>query len=184
MASGDVSARVVHRTARLAAELAAMPRRGVERGSLEMKKAVISERDKAVGSDGRMSGVGRNGASLNARYDIRAARGGATSIVRATGPWQLIERRTVPHLILSRYAGGSRRSRARLAEVSIINTGRARLRRRGAINIPGIGWRAYARHPGTPGKRPFAKGVNAGEPRALAVMRADAVDAVRRGFTR
>jgi hypothetical protein len=67
--------------------------------------------------------------------------------LKATGPWQLIEENTSPHIIRPK-----RRSKSK---------GRGA---KGAIGIPGIGPRAYAHHPGTKGKHPWAKGVEKAEP--------------------
>jgi hypothetical protein len=57
-----------------------------------------------------------------------------SALVRFTGPFHLVNNPTKAHQIVPGGRGGRRRSRKR------------------ALNIPGIGPRAYATHPGTPGK--------------------------------
>ena len=111
-----------------------------------------------------MSGVGRRGAKLGVRYDMT---GDSEALLRATGPWQFIERDTKP--------SGRNRPRAHQA---------GRRRRRGgprALAAPGFGPVAAARNPGTTGKHPFEKGVKKAERKAfdkLADHVTDAIDKV------
>ena len=65
----------------------------VSSGALKAKRAIEGTRDKATGGDGRLSGVGRRGAKLGVRYDVKDG-AKPTAVVKATGPWQLIERDT------------------------------------------------------------------------------------------
>lgn len=87
---------------------------------------------------GRLN-VGKRGQKVGVRYDLRSD---AEAVVRMTGPAHLLERNTKAHRI----------PRER-------KTGRARKR---YVVIPGVGVRAYANHPGTKGKHPFERGVEAG----------------------
>lgn len=73
---------------------------GVRRAALETKTIINAEIQKVTG-DMRLSGVGRRGARVSARYDIRGTTN-PTALIRAIGPIQLIERRISPHAILPR----------------------------------------------------------------------------------
>jgi hypothetical protein len=94
----------------------------------------------AVGAgSGRLRGVGKKGGTIGVRYDVL---GPDRVVVRATGQFQLLESNTKAHRI------PKMRSRQRV------------------VVIPGIGVRAWANHPGTKGKHPWAKGVVIGVPLA------------------
>lgn len=82
------------------------------------------------GGDSRLSGVGRNGARVNARFDM-TARGVE---FKATGPLHFVANPMSPHKITPK-----KRSRAKV------------------LAIPGIGVRASAMHPGTRGKDTWNK---------------------------
>lgn len=121
--------------------------KAVERVAQKVKRAAEKERNRAVGFDGRLSNVGKNGAKLGVRYDFKSQNGKPAALVRATGPWQIVEGDTVPHVITSRYAGGSRLRRGAFGPA--LPGGR-----RSVILTP-WGYRRYARHPGTKGKHPW-----------------------------
>jgi hypothetical protein len=142
---------------RLSDDMPALERRVVERGALIVKNAVLTEMRAAVGADLRMSGVGRKGAKIGARYD--KGNRPSTAVVRATGPAHLIERSTRPH-----------------------DVPRARARGRRLIAIPGVGVRASARHPGTRGRRPWARGLAGSVPKIPAVLRDEAAAELRKHF--
>lgn len=93
---------------------------------------------------GRLN-VGKRGAKVGVRYDLRSD---TEAIVRMTGPAQLIERDTKAHRIPRGTVGQGRRQRA--------NTKR--------IVIPNVGVRMWAQHPGTKGKHPWEKGLQASLP--------------------
>lgn len=84
------------------------------------------------------SGVGRGAGrspvskKVSAKYDLRGGEQDASALVRYTGPAHLLNDRTKAHVI-------RRRKSAR-------TEGRG-----GGINIPGVGVRRYAMHPGTKG---------------------------------
>ena len=75
----------------------------------------------------RLSGVGRRGAKVGARFDIK----GDGVDVKATGPLHFVANPMSPHRIPKQRG--------------------PRARKRYAV-IPGVGVRAYANHPGTRGK--------------------------------
>ena len=100
-------------------------------GAVKVHRKVI-KRD--AGGDSRLSGVGKRGAKVGARFDIK---GRDRVELKATGPLHLIERPTRAHRIPRQ---------------------RKRGRRRYAV-IPGVGVRAYANHPGTRAKRTWTRAV-------------------------
>ena len=132
-----------------------LPKAQVAESSLIVKKSV------QVFMPARLRGAGKRGAKLTVRYNEGVYPDGAKSLVYVTGPAQLIERDTQPHLI-PRQRG-------------------ARARQRYAV-IPGVGVRAFANHPGTKGKHPWAKGVEAAMPRVRRVFEVKADLALRRIF--
>ena len=126
--------------------------RAVEGGSKDtLKAAALVAKDEQLkrmradsGGDLRLSGVGRNGAKLNVNFKLA----GDTATVRAIGPLPLINNDTRAHSIRSRRAGG----------------------RRAVINIPGVGFRRSANHPGTSGKDTWQVGRKSAEPKVRQAM--------------
>lgn len=230
-----------------AVEIGRSQRTGVERASFAMKQRISAEASRASGGDGRLSGA--KDARISVRYDVKGERN-PTALIRALGPWQLVEFDTNPHFITSRRGGGSRRSRAarlggsgsrtlrgvtittaagntlaftsgdlaaalgssrrrntsgRLGEalgVEIVDFRRTRITEgstvgfgpvapgagsglggRGGIDIKGVGWRRYARHPGTRGKRPWARGRDRGLPEARKELLLTSLKALRKVWT-
>lgn len=139
----------------LAGDYADLPKAQVREASLLTKKSVQTF------MPGRLRGVGRAGAKLNVRYDLNDQSGeDASSTVYVTGPAQLVENDTRAHRIPRQ---------------------RTRGRRRYAV-IPGVGVRAYANHPGTRGKHPWAKGVEAAIPGIRRIFETTSEVALRRWF--
>lgn len=151
-----VSKTVARKVNAAAASIARGRKEAVAEAALVMKRSVEQQRDRATG-DGRLSGVGRSGAKLGVRFDLKGSMN-PTALLRALGPWQLIERKTSAHKIRPRKRRGKR-----------------------AIAFGGIA-RAWAQHPGTRGKEPWAKGIDAGIKPALRVLRSAMVQAVTKGF--
>jgi len=108
---------------------------GVQQSALFVTRGIRDE-IRSVTGDMRLSGVGARGARVGAKYDVKGTTN-PTAIISATGPLQLIERRTNPHPISNR-----RRSKKK------------------ALKMADGGFAKSAMHPGTPAKRPFAKGVS------------------------
>lgn len=104
-----------------------------------------------------------NAGRLNVRYDVRTGTN-PVALVKAVGPWQLIENDTRPHRIVSRYSGGTRSRRAQTGVFGPIRPGSIRGGRRAVVLTP-YGYRRYARHPGTRGKHPWQKAMNRATPR-------------------
>ena len=119
-------------------------------GAVKVHRKII-KRD--VGGDSRLSGVGKRGAKVGARFDIK---GRDRVELKATGPLHLVNGPTSPHRI----------PRERKTK---------RAKKRYAV-IPGVGVRAYARHPGTRAKRTWTRAV----PKALSA----ATDEIREEYWR
>lgn len=109
------------------------------------------------GGDMRLSGVGRRGAKVGARYDVRGNR----VEVKAIGPLHFVAHDTKAH---------------RMPRV------RGRRARRRYVVIPGVGVRAYAMHPGTRGKDTWNRGREAAAPKVTKIMRSELANVVKRGF--
>lgn len=97
---------------------------------------------------GRLN-VGKRGQRIGVRYKVDTD----TATVFMFGPAQLIERDTKAHRIPNATKGRGRVKRAN----------------RKPINIPGVGWRQFADHPGTKGKHPWEKGVESALPELVKV---------------
>lgn len=110
--------------------------KGVRAASLYVVRGIRAEIMVATGGDNRLSGVGKNGKRVGARYDIKG-RVNPTALIKATGPLHLIERDTSAHEIKAK-------------------------RRRGGNAALKVGDKFYrsVEHPGTRAKRPFGKGVD------------------------
>lgn len=179
---GDVAKRVV--------KLA----KAVEQGSFdtvkkaaEIAKAEQLKRMRAdSGGDLKLSGVGRakgkpGNAAIGVNIKVSKASGfgvDATAVVRATGPLQLINNDTAGRVIRSAYQSGQYRksSKGRGGVVASQFIGPALPGatftgdRRAVLNIPGIGFRRSARHPGTKGKGTWQVGRKAAEPKIRQAM--------------
>lgn len=127
--------------------------------ALILKRSVEQERDRAVGSDGRMSGVGSRGAKLGVGFDVKGRRY-VTAILQARGPWQLIERDTDPRAIGAKYLGSRKAVQRRAGGGRGAFAGLTRKPNRPrALAFAGV-LRATAQHPGTRGKKPWRRGID------------------------
>jgi hypothetical protein len=106
------------------------------------KKHHLAVIESDSGGDLRLSGAGRKGAKVGARYDIISGGADASGTVSKTGPLHLLANPTKPHVMPRARKRGGRR----------------------VLVIPGIGVRAFANHPGTKGKDTWAKGRRKAEP--------------------
>lgn len=130
----------------------------VNKAALMTKTTVLAFLTTATGGDRVLSGVGRNGAKLGVSYNTRGFYGNPTALVRATGKaFPLIERDT---------------------KTGVRN--RRRRSRRSALTAQGPQMGYY--HPGTKGKHPFERGVNAAEPYTMGVFRRAHVESLRMTF--
>lgn len=148
----------------------------VGKAALVLKTSVQANLRTAVGSDLRMSGVGRRGAKVGVRYDVKGQRN-PTALLRATGPVPLVERNTSPHTILPRGVGRVQGRRTKLAR----QAARQNLYDALFAGTVGAGVRPLAlgngrfayrvSHPGTRGKQPFEKGIERATPAAQKILR-------------
>ena len=140
--------------------------------------------DQASGGDGMLSGAMRagsarrgigdtSGAKVGVRYHMEGTPDKPESFIKATGPLQLIERNTDGHVIRSTHLTGYKRrgftgptlpSQFKVKKV----TGPTL---QPVLNIPGIGYRRSARHPGTKGQHPWERGRKLAAPAINKIMR-------------
>lgn len=137
-------AQVASKFHRLAADIQHMDANILNATALELKRSV--QATLAMAAPRGRSNVGKKGAKVGVRYDNPAPH---KAVVRMTGPAHLLESDTKSHRIPRSQVGRGRVRRA--------NTKK--------IFIPGVGVRAYANHPGTRGKHPWAKGIRLGLPK-------------------
>lgn len=107
------------------------------------------------GGDMRLSGVGRRGARVGARYDVKGTRN-PVALVRATGPMHLLERGARPHEIRGR---------------------------RGRLMRTPYGPRRSVQHPGAPAKHTWSRGVDASVPAVPRIYQAALRKQLQRFFS-
>lgn len=117
--------------------------KGEQKAALHVTKSIRAELKEVV-PDGRLSGTKKN-AKLSVNYKTRPAGG---VLIKANGPWPLIESDTPAHEIPNEAKAGRKQR------------GRSAFKARKTLNIPGIGFRTTVSHPGTKGQKPFGKGVD------------------------
>lgn len=173
--------------AELGGKLAAMAREvadnrdAVGAAALAIKDTTLPLVRAATGGDGKLSGVGRNGAKVGVRYDVRGTVN-ATALIRATGPAQLVERDVKPHFVFPRKAraegvrqrtksymrltAGGRQKRVAVDTRSVamgfgvrVNVGRSRIKfegKGGDMYLP------FAKVRGSKGRKPYERGFERG----------------------
>lgn len=137
-----------------------MDQRVLEASAQTLKRSVQGTL-RVAAPRGRLN-VGKKGAKVGVRYDIEPKK----ATVRMTGPAHLLESDTKAHRIPRGKVGRGRRQRVN----------------KKVIVIPGVGVRAYANHPGTQGKQPWAKGLRLGLPQIDRINGKILNDTVRRVF--
>ena len=145
--------------AKVANDLDGLPRKQVETAALHVKRTILRF------APSRLRNVGKKGSRLNVRYNTGVYEGAAKALVFATGPWQIIENDTKAHKIPRQTT----------------RTGRQRRNLRPVV-IPGVGVRAWADHPGTKGKHPWAKGVRAAQPEMDRILQSPVTALLHRHF--
>lgn len=142
-------------------------------GAQIVKTSVLSQATRATGGDLRLSGTRtkRNiaGAKLGVQYDAK----GRNVLVRATGPFQLVENDQPAHDIHPRLSpqrrGGVRRRRRTAGAKALV--------------IPGIGFRSSAKATGgSKGRQPWRRGVEAAKPVVRSKFVANERSALRDAF--
>ena len=132
--------------------------KGVRIAALAITNSIRDEIRSATGGDMRISGVGRRGARVGARFDIKGTQN-PTAMIRAIGPLHLLERDTQPHLIKPRSRRGAK-----------------------ALAI-GDGFAASVEHPGTRGKHPFQRGFDRKQAEVPGIVQAEIRKAMAGTFT-
>lgn len=144
MAAGfDSPSQAAKKFRAVADEFAKSPKQIANDSAFAVKKSVQTQL-RIAAPKGRLN-VGKKGSRVGVRYTLFPT----SAKVFMFGPAQLIEFDTSPHRIPRETVGRGRRRRANKA----------------LIDIPGIGVRAYAMHPGTKGKHPWSKGLALGLPK-------------------
>lgn len=140
---------------RVATNLSRETRFAVGKAALLVKTSVQRE----LGGTKVLRGVGRRGARIGVRYDVKGGQQ-AAALVRMTGPAHLIERSTRPHTI------------------------EPRRRRRGgqALRLADGSFAASVQHPGTRGKHPWEKGVERSLPLVRESIRRSTLSTLRGTF--
>ena len=128
------------------------------KAALQMTQVARRRISAAAGGDSRLSNMGRRGAKVGARYDMRKGPN-PSALVKATGPLHILERDTKPHDM-------------------------PRQRRRGRRRVMNTPWgpRAFVKHPGTKGQAPFAKAVAEEAPKVPLVYARELRAAMRKHF--
>jgi hypothetical protein len=125
---------VARMASRLPEELQKAQVKGVGKAALTVTRGIRGEIRSASGGDNRLSGVGKRGARVGAKYDVKGTVNPSALIV-ATGPMQLLEHPTRPHGIQPRTRGKKK-----------------------ALKFRDGTFARSASHPGTKPSRPFEKG--------------------------
>jgi len=138
-------------------------RAAVSKSALEVTRIIRANISAATHGTNRLSGVGRGGARVGARYDLKGTVN-PTALIRATGPVHLLERgRRGGYLIEPRRRGRGGRGRRR------------------ALYFDGI-YATHARPGPVAGTRPFGRGVDAGIPKAAQTFQDVHAATMRRHF--
>lgn len=156
-------------------------------GGTVIERAVAPRVRAATGGDGKLSGMGPKAR----RIGVRATSLSAGTVVRMTGPAQLVESDVPKHYVVSKYATGAQRvsasgrklrstRRSRIGSVAF-GQGAAGGGRRAVLNLGGgkyLRWTvAYSK-----GRHPWRDGVAASRERAVRTMRAEEAKAITRVF--
>lgn len=171
-------------------------KRAVFAAGMEVKNSTLRELRSAIGPDQRMSRVGsaKTRVGGGAKLSVQVAERNKTDnvVVRATGPWQLVETDNQPHRIIPRaYKPRNRKraakAKARMAAMSAFlgfdvsqHVGSSTAGPK-ALSTP-RGPRGAVNHPGTRGKHPWRRGVDAAMPKVAPIFRSAVSRALRDAF--
>jgi hypothetical protein len=155
---------------------------GIERAIIDgrtetIRKAAMAakvihsvEIDRASGGDGVLSGVGVKGAKVGARFDMKGSTFDPEAMIKAYGPLHLLDFNTASHMIRSKYMRGSQAKRGSLAGGTFKRRKVIGPTLSPVINIPGIGYRRWAKVRGTRGVHSWDKGRIRAEPVIRKIM--------------
>lgn len=135
--------RFAPKMAAAAVSMKAIAPKAVAAGSLVLTNTVRAEIGRTT-RGGVLRGVGKSGAKVGVRFDVKGGGTRVAGVVRATGPLHILERDMPAHVMP---APGGKTKLYRLAGAGKGGKG---------IAVPAIS------HPGSTGKHPFERGVKAG----------------------
>lgn len=131
-----------------------------------MQAEVDEQLARAGVTDGRLRNVGKKGAKIGTV--VKPGQQG-TVVVRATGPFHLIERPTKKHTLTTRAATRRVQAQAQTSAGKTVRAGASKGAK--ALSINGAA-RASAKHPGTRGKHPFERATHTAAPKIAAATAA------------
>lgn len=172
------------------------PRDAVVRASMTLKISIEGKLENAIGADRRMSNLRKRKDQqpkpLGLGFNVKGTYN-PTALLYAKGPWGLVEYGAMPHTISAKIAktgtgkGISRASRQRMIrqrDLDIAFGAHGVYSGVSPMNMNGT-FRYKVMHPGTPGKRPFHRGMQQAEGRAIkelhTVISSTVVDVIRNG---
>lgn len=132
------------------------------------------------------------GAKLGASTNVKGS-DKPTAILKATGPWQILDHDAKAHTIVSARVRGAKAKAAKggalLAAFGLDATElgasvASAQRGRGGVNIAGVGWRRYAHHPGHKGKGTWKRAEPAAMDAATRRLTGRTTDLVKQAFAR
>lgn len=164
----------------------------VKRSAEKAKAAQLAVMRSDSGGDLKLSGVNKRkgragGATLNVNYRVRSSGMTATALIKATGPLQIIDGDTSGHVVRSAYGSntrgtvGRRRGSSR-GFIGPVIGGQFSGGRKAVLNIPGVGFRRTARHPGTKGKDTWKRGRKDAEPKVATEMKSSVSKTIAQGM--
>lgn len=171
------------KTTGMATKISGASRTSVARAAQQMKRAVETTLDRDV--PGRvLKRVGKKGARLSVSYRVRDNRSDSSAMLRAVGPWQIINNPAKPHKIYRKGARQKGRGARRANRQAIFNElfGATGAYTGGALSMPDGRYRHVVDHPGHAGKQTWQRGVAAGRPEAEQTMRRSTRDALIEGM--
>lgn len=190
--------------AKVGEELARNNRNATKDAALAFKQSALEQARKDSGGDLRLSRFGKKGVKLSVGFEVEGAtQTKATVTPRPMGPWKVLEYGAKPHLIVP---GLTRRQAKALSLFSVMagqggsldgydvaelaasargnrnnKASRRRRKRRTPLRIGG-NVRAWARHPGTSGKKTWTRGEAKGADDAVKGYRANQAKALGKVF--
>jgi hypothetical protein len=152
----------------------------VNAAALKVTTEIRDATRRDTGGDSRLSGVGKSGARLGARYKVYGG-DNQTAYISATGPYHLLERNTSPHLI----SAGRRLSRKWQNAVARgrISADSDRIYTRGkrALKFNGR-FASNVEHPGTRGKHTFERAWKRAAPKAPEIFQREVAASLRKAW--
>lgn len=194
----SVGKQIAHKMSATQVKLSGATRTSMQRASRDMKRNIEAELKKTVpsmrlknagkkststGADG-VASTSRGGAKLSVSYSTRESGPIATALVKANGPWQLVNNDTKAHKIYRKAARVKGKGSARINQQQKLNEvfGGKGAYKGGALKLPDGNYRHVVDHPGTKGKKMWQKGVAKGTEDAIKTMRKSVSDALIAGM--